>query len=61
MYRTGDEAIGRGSSVGTATRYGLDGSGDRIPVRAKFSALVHTGSQAHPACYTMGTGSLSRG
>jgi hypothetical protein len=35
--------------------------GDRIPVRAKFSALVQTGPVAHPASYTRGTGSLSRG
>jgi hypothetical protein len=36
-------------------------SGDRISVRARFSAPVHTGAGAHPASYTMGTGSLSRG
>jgi hypothetical protein len=36
-------------------------SGDRIPVGAKFSAPVHTGPEAHPASYTMGTGSLPRG
>jgi len=34
-------------------------SGDRIPVEARFSAPVHTGPGAHPASYTMGTGSLS--
>ena len=31
---------------------------DRIPVRAKFSAPVPTGSGAHPASDTMGTGSF---
>jgi hypothetical protein len=36
-------------------------SGDRIPVEARFSALVQTGPGAHPASHTMGTGSLSRG
>jgi len=36
-------------------------SGDRIPVGATFSAPVQTGSGAHPASYTMGTGSLSWG
>ena len=36
-------------------------SGDRIPVAARFSATVQTGPGAHPASYTMGTGSLSRG
>jgi len=30
-------------------------------VGARFSALVQTGPGAHPASYTMGTGSLSRG
>ena len=35
--------VGRYSSVGLASRYGLDGSGDRIPVEAIFSAPVHTG------------------
>ena len=33
-------------------------SGDRNPVGARFSALVQTGSEAHPASYTTGTGSL---
>ena len=39
----------------TATRYGLDGHGDRIPVGARFSAPVQTGPGAHPASCTMGT------
>jgi len=33
-------------------------SGDRIPVGARFSALVQTGSGAQPASYTIGTGSF---
>jgi hypothetical protein len=33
-------------------------SGDQIPVWARFSAPVQTGPEAHPASYTMGTGSL---
>jgi hypothetical protein len=50
--------VGRESSVGTATRYGLDG---RIPVGgARFSAPVQTGSEAQPASCTMGTGSFLR-
>ena len=48
---------GRDISVGIATRYGLDGPGDLIPVGARFSALVQTGPGAHPASYTFGTGS----
>ena len=31
-------------------------SGDRMPVGARFSALIQTGPGAHPASYTMGTG-----
>jgi len=46
----------RGNAVSIATRYELDGSGDRIPVGARFSAHVQTGPGAHPASYTVGTG-----
>ena len=45
--------VGRDSSVGIATRYGLDGP-------ARFFASVQTGPGVHPACCKMGTGSLSR-
>ena len=38
--------------------YGLDGPGDRIPVGARFSAPVQTGSGAHSVFCTMGTGSF---
>jgi hypothetical protein len=48
----------RDVSVGIATRYGLDGPGIRIPVEARYSAPVQTGPGAHPASYTMGTGSF---
>ena len=33
-------------------------SGDRVPVRERFSAPVQTGHGAYPASYTMGTGSF---
>ena len=33
-------------------------SGDRIPMKARFYASVQTGPGAHPASYTMGTGSF---
>ena len=46
----------RDSSVGTATRYGLDGPGIESPVGARFFASVQTAPGAHPASYTMGTG-----
>ena len=33
-------------------------AGDRIPVRARFSAQVQNGLGAHPVFYTAGTGPL---
>jgi hypothetical protein len=50
---------GIAQSVSDSLRAG--GSGDRIPVGARFSAAVQTSLGAHPASCTMGTGSLSRG
>ena len=50
--------VGRDSSVGIASRYGL--VGDRIPVKARFSAPVQTSPGAHPASYTLGTESFPR-
>ena len=47
--------IGQDSSVGIATRYGLDGPASN-PVVARFSASFQTGPVAHPASYTMVTG-----
>ena len=50
---------GRDSSVGIATRYGLDGRGiESRWMGARFSAPVQTGPGAHPASYIMGTGSF---
>jgi len=34
--------------------------GDRTPVGTRFSAPVQTGPGAHPASYTIGTGSFPR-
>jgi len=44
------QIVDRDSSVGIATRYGLDGSGieSRWKGVARFSVLVQTGSGAHP-------------
>ena len=47
--------MGRDSSVGTATRYGLDGPGIESRWGARFSAPVQTGPGAHPATSTIGT------
>ena len=46
------------SVVGIATRYGLEGPRIRIPVRARFSALIQTVPGAHPTSCTMGIGSF---
>ena len=54
----------RVSLVGMATRLRVVRPGFRIPVEAKdFSVIqnVQTGSGAHPAFYTMGTGVISQG
>ena len=50
--------MGRDRSVGVATRYGLDGPGDRNPVEARFSAPVHTGPRGPPSLLYSGTGSF---
>jgi hypothetical protein len=50
-------------AMGRATGYGLDHRGDGVlvPVGSRISLLhvVRTGSEAHPASYTMGTWALS--
>jgi len=48
---------GPGSSVGIATRYGLDGPGIDSWWGRDFPS-VQTGPGAHPASYIMGTGSF---
>jgi TATA-binding protein-associated factor Taf7 len=50
--------VDRHAAVGIATRQGLDGPGNECRLGARFSAPVQTGPGAHPASYTMGTGSL---
>ena len=50
--------MGRDSSVGIATRYGLGGQRIESRWRARFSAPVQTGPGAHPASCTMGIGSF---
>jgi hypothetical protein len=58
--------MSRDSSVGIATRYGLDDQGGREFESLwgqKFSLLhiVQTGSGVHPTSYKMGTVAFSRG
>jgi len=48
----------RDSSVGIATRYGLDGPGIESRCGARFSGPAQTRPGAHPASYTMSTGSF---
>ena len=50
--------VGRDSSVGIATRYGLDGPGIESRWGTRFSAPVQTGPGAYPASCTMGNGSF---
>ena len=50
--------VRRDSSVGIATRYEMDGPGIASRMRARFSHPMETGPGAHPASYTMGTGSF---
>ena len=50
--------VGRDSSVDIATRYELDGPGIEFRCRARFSPPVQTDPGAHPASYTVGTGSF---
>ena len=50
--------LDRDSSVGIATRYGLDCPRIEFRWGARFSAPVQTGPEAHLASYTMGTGSF---
>jgi hypothetical protein len=44
--------------VGIATRYGLDGAGDRIPVAERISATVQTGPRNYPVFCVMDIGSF---
>ena len=48
----------RDSSDGIATRYGMGGPGVESRLGARYSAPVRTDPGAHPASYTMGTGSF---
>jgi hypothetical protein len=53
--------LGRDSSVGTATGYGLDGPEIESRWVARYSASVQKGTEAHAASYKIGIGPLSWG
>jgi hypothetical protein len=53
-----EKLVGRDSSVDIVTGYGLDGPGIETPAGARFFPPVQTGPGAHPASYTVGTGSF---
>ena len=61
IYLRSSYVLDRDSSVGVATRYGLDGPGIESRWGARFSASVHTSPGAHPASHTVGTGSFPGG
>jgi hypothetical protein len=50
--------VGRDSSVGIGTPYGLDGLGIESHWGVRFSASVQSGRGSHPASYTIGTESF---
>ena len=50
----GTANAGRDGSVDMATRYGLNGSG----IESRWGREFQTGPGAHPASYTIGTGSF---
>jgi hypothetical protein len=55
------EFVGRDSVVGIPTTLRARGSGDRIPLEARFCPHVQTDPRAHSASCVGGTGSLSCG
>jgi hypothetical protein len=58
IYNHYNNSVTRDSSVGIATRYGLDGSGTESQGGAEF---FHNCPGAHPALCVMDTWSISRG
>ena len=58
FWKTSTSRVIPDSSVGIATRYGLEGPGIESRWGARFSAPVQTCPGAHPASYTTGTESF---
>jgi hypothetical protein len=50
--------VGQDSAVGIATRCRLDGRGGSNPGGGETSRTIQTGTEAHPASCTMGSGSF---
>ena len=57
--KTARNKVVDGLGVGIATRYGLDGPGIEFRWGTRVSIPVQTGPGAHPASYTMYTGSFT--
>jgi len=57
-WRSFSGTVGRDSSVGVATGYGLDGPGIEFRWGRDFSSPVQSGPGVHPASCTVGTGSF---
>ena len=55
LHLVGIMNVGRDSSVGIGTRYGMDGPGIESRWGRDFSSPVQTGPGAHPASCTVGT------
>jgi len=51
-------SVGLDSSIGIATRYGLDSPGIASRYGARFAAPLQTGPRAHPTSYAMGARSF---
>jgi hypothetical protein len=58
IFETFTKICGPGQLSQYSNSLQAERSGDQIAVGASFSALVQTGPGAHPASYTMGTGSF---
>jgi hypothetical protein len=61
FYQTHSAAKGSGHLSQYSDLLQAGRSGDRVPVGARFFTPIQMAPGAHPASYTMGTGSLSRG
>jgi hypothetical protein len=61
IYTSYGTFVGRDSSVGVGTRYGMDGPGIDHRWEKRFFAAVQTGPRTYEVSYAVGTGSISLG